>query len=562
MSASAQFSAMCDIVQAMPRSLACPIAVVLVIVPGCPPPSATDPCSLTGCPKSSSSGSTGGSTGNDTLDDDLSTGTDPGAPTTTGTSTVDASTTSTSGDPEPVIPPKIVSAVWTPNPSIEPGLTRLEVVTDDADDVVATLDGQPFALKPIAPGSSVFTGEFAVTSELSDGTYETALRPRRGQVQGEQSALDLTVDLPQAGTEADWEANPMLGAGLAGTILPGPDGDLFEFGTLDPGGVPSCALRRRDPDGKSGPNDVITVQPGLLCNAIDAAVDIDGMLLLLSEVTDNGEKLWRLDRHDPWNHSLVTEIYGTPGMKANAVAVGPNGEMIVCGSSPGGNNKTDMAIRGENPKITASFALDGGNFEEVAHDCTFVGSKLVLAGDTIGNHFPDNFDYSRHTTVEFDLQTKQAKWNVGKAYAPYLNTSARGIIPDPNNPGGFITVGHRCEKNCFPQISLHQFTSSSNLLTSYYATANTSPATGIAWHPAGYVVVTAAEIVNVSWSKMWVQAWIPGHPTDLWTYSQSYTEGIHMALDVAVGQTGWVHFVGIAELGGGLLVPAFVTLHP
>jgi hypothetical protein len=536
-----------------------PVAVLLLLPLGCMPPSSLDPCGLTSCTASASSGTLEGSTsdGSGSTGDDMSSGTDTGAVPTTATG--DASTTS-GGGPEPVEPPQIVSAVWTPNPITEPGKARLEVVTEDADDIVAWLGDQPFALTPVEPGSSVFVGEFTAFSELSDGTYTIDMVATRGPVEGEAVTVDLKVDLPQAGTEALWDAGPGQGVGLAGTILPGPDGDLFEFGTDDPANQSTCALRRRNADGKSGPNDVITVQPGKLCTATDAAVDIDGTLLLLSEVTDNGETLFQLDRHDPWNHSLVTEIFGTPGMKGNAVTVGPAGQIIVCGSTPDDMNGTDMAIRGENPKITASFDLDGNNFAEVANDCTFVGNKLVLAGDAFGQHPPELDFVTRHTTVEIDLQTKQAQWNVAKAYAPFVNSSARAITAD--DAGGYITAGHVCEKNCFPQIELRQFTPSGNLLTSYRATAKTTSATGIAWHPAGYVVVTAAEIVNVSWSRMWVQAWIPGHPTDLWTYSQSYTEGIHMALDVAVGQSGWIHFVGIAELGGGLLVPAFVTLNP
>lgn len=75
-------------------------------------------------------------------------------------------------------------------------------------------------------------------------------------------------------------------------------------------------------------------------------------------------------------------------------------------------------------------------------------------------------------------------------------------------------------------------------------------------------MVASAEIVDPAWSKLWAQAWIPGETEALWTYSQSYTQGIHMALDVAVGQFGWVHLVGVADLGDNFLVPAFVTLYP
>jgi hypothetical protein len=539
-----------------------PLAALLCFVLfglGCLPPSADDPCALTGCPEPGSSGELAGSTA---VDESSST---TGEPVTSGStsSTTNADDSTTTGEAEP--PPRILAAKWTENPLLAPGVTRLEVIAADVDGIFAWLGGDILKLTPSEDDPNMFVGEFEATSELADGTYLTELVPLRGDLAGEPFAFDLDVDLPMMGSEGHWDANPGLGDGLAGTLLPGPDGDLFEFGTLDLAGVPRCYLRRRDADGKAGPNDMIAVQPGEQCTGVDAANDIDGTLLLLSEVTSNGTTQWQLDRHDPWNNTLETEMWGTAGMKGNAVAVGPAGQIVVCGSAPSGMGDTDVAIRHENPDGGATFDLKydanqpANDFSEVANDCTFVGSTLVLAGDAEGPH-PDG-NSTRHTTIEYDLHTKQASWNVAAAPpAPLVNSSAQAITRD--GFGGYISAGHVCEAPCFPQIELRQFAPGGALLGSFRTTAKTTAATGIAWHPAGYAVVSAGEIITGNWTKIWAQAWIPGQAKDLWTYSQSYTEGVHWALDVAVGQYGWIHLVGVADLGNGVLVPAFVSVYP
>ena len=65
-------------------------------------------------------------------------------------------------------------------------------------------------------------------------------------------------------------------------------------------------------------------------------------MLLLYEYDDLGSLTWQLDRHDPWNQTLFPVLIGAPETKGNAVALGPEGEIAVCGVQPGGPNDTDM----------------------------------------------------------------------------------------------------------------------------------------------------------------------------------------------------------------------------
>lgn len=228
----------------------------------------------------------------------------------------------------------------------------------------------------------------------------------------------------------------------------------------------------------------------------------------MSEVEEFGATAWRLDRHDPWNHSLAMVLLGTPDSKGNAIAVAREGQIVVCGSTPTEADDRDMAIWGSKPGFIASFDLvykEAHTISETAHDCAFVGETLVLAGDPHGYHLGEPNEYTRHVVLEYELDTKETLWTVAPiGQGPLVQSSAQAIAAMGN--GGYVTAGHVCEHNCSAQLELRTFKLGGELQHTYRPAAKTTTATAVAWHPAGYAVVTAGELKGGWWSKMWVQA--------------------------------------------------------
>ena len=161
--------------------------------------------------------------------------------------------------------------------------------------------------------------------------------------------------------------------------------------------------------------------------------------------------------------------------------------------------------------------------------------------------------------VEYDPKSKAAQWVVASSEGVSLRSSAQAIAAD--DAGGYVVAGHVCGEPCSPKLDLRSFAPGGVLMSNFRPAAKTTMPSSIDWHPAGYAIVTAAEIISVSWSKFWVQAWVPGDPKELWTYRHSDLETIHWAFDVAIGKTGLIFAVGVADIGGPI-VPAFVIVFP
>lgn len=542
----------------MPR-LPALLSFTLVAV-GCPPPSSLRPDALTSAGTPGSTGGDEGSTG----DEAGSTGsTSSTGATVTGEIEETTGASSTTDGPVMLGPPRVVEAWWTPDAPMTPGTVTLTIETKDVEWLELKYDGMPLELKQSKLEPWIYTLDVEVISELFEGTHTAVIRPFRGQDEGDTVEVSFVADLPAHGSEGFWEAGAGLGQGLAGTVLPGLKDDVYEFGTLKPGGQRRCYLRRRRADGLAPIKDVVEIQPGNLCTATDAAIESDGRLLLLYEYEKAGVTQWQLDRHDPWNETLEPVLVGAKNHKGNAVAVGPDGEIVVCGSRPGGPTDTDLAawIVGVNNPITLDLVYGPNShwISEVAHDCAFVGPTLVLAGDADGLHGEDLMSSRRHMVTEVDLITRDAVWTVVPPAGKLVESSAQAIAAAGDDR--YVVAGHVCDDNCFPQqLELREYALGGVVLSSFRPAVKTTPATGIAWHPAGYAVVSAGELVSPAEMKFWAQGWIPGEQKDLWTYSRSDGEGIHWALDVAVGKAYWIYLVGVVDFGGPL--PVFTILFP
>ena len=77
----------------------------------------------------------------------------------------------------------------------------------------------------------------------------------------------------------------------------------------------------------------------------------------------------------------------------------------------------------------------------------------------------------------------------------------------------------------------------------------------IAWSPAGYLVIALGELQGKSYVFK-VQAFAPGNPVPLWTFTPKDMQGLQIAYAVAVDPFGKVCAGGIGESN----YPAFACM--
>lgn len=513
--------------------------------------------SSTGGPPTASAtaSSSGGSTSHEGSSSSAAEGSSSGLAGTSTTGPVDSTgATPTTGEPLPSAP-KIVFAALEPDPITEPGYVQVEASAVAADAVRMRVDGGPAVeMVEVAPGQ--FEARVAMNTSLLNGPHVVEMTPAFGATEGKPVGRTFDAFLPPGGSEVQWmDMLDLDFEAIATGVAAGLDETSYFIGTLEPAGTRRCWLRRFFPSGGWKFEWVLSPMiPDENCEGVDVAVAADGRLYVLAQRVVNGASRWWLASKATWESPFEDVLWGPAGAVARGLAQAPDGRLAVFGERPTGFGDKDAFVTIYAPLQPGwSHEFDwqpedvAHKFDEVARDVAFVGDTIVVVGEAVGHH-PDDWleKRSREMVIELDPATKQAVWRVDPKGLGMLTQSAgRGIAAD--DVGGYVVVGHICPDICVPQLRVRRYVAGAEPVEEFFPLLDTPGAAGIAWHPAGYAVVTAAEIVKPWWSKVWAIAWVPGEPAPLWKFSHSNSMLTNMPLAVAISPFGLIHIAGVSS---------------
>ena len=474
-----------------------------------------------------------------------------GDPTTGGTT---GTTGSTGGAPAE---PAIVTVELAPDPLELVGAIVVDVVAEHADGVRMQLEGaEPTELAPAKDGH--FTGAIEVLSGLANGPHAVTFTPWQGADEGPVFAAQYTVALPEAGSEAVWDATPDLGQGEVDALAVTASGHLLAFGTYYEGNAARCFLHRRGLDG-SPTADTVQVFPGQTCSAVDVvAGDGEGFWLLATVESGNGPR-WRL-ASGAWGEAPIVVRTGAQGEVAHALARSALGQLVACGTGPSPFPVFDVidgrVWRIQGPATELDYVPGQGlvhNFDETVRDCAFAGEQLRLVGEVFGPHEkgPMNVSRKRPFLLELDSKMSSPLWGV-----PGLgpgNTTQGGATSLAIDDQGRALMGlYTCSDDCQPEAELRRYDVDGTLDWQVTLPANVSIPRALAWSPAGYVVTASAEVINDAETKFLLQAYVPGKLAPAWSYAKATLPGLHYAQAVALAPA--------AVIGGGFGSGGFWTL--
>lgn len=484
---------------------------------------------------------------------------------TTGSVLTSTSSTSSTGPADttgaasttlaPVEPPSILDVEFVPDPLLASGQIHVTVTTDDADEVTMQVDGGN--IEPLdAGGPGKFTGTITYYSAAANGQHTALFVPRREDLPGPEVSRDFLVDLPPAGSEIFWEAIDLLGKGYVAAVALLPGGDVVEFGTLTD--APSrCYLRRRTPQGAWDDDDVLILSE-TPCVAIDLGVAADGALYLLADRTGVGDLSWWLARAPSFGAPPDNLRFGSPGEKANALAMHPQ-RLAVCGTQPTPATDLDAMLRIVNfdeSGLTKGFDYEHPIavphlFTETPHDCAFSADDIILVGTMYGKVDPNNPNspkLDRRFILEYDTSTDDKIWVVDLSPDETLQTGIESVAAD--DIGNYVTGGYTCSNPCAsPKAELRAYSSGGLLTWQMDLLPTLSIPSDVAWSPAGYLIFTSAMELDQSSSAFFVQAWKPGIYPALWSYDQNVAPTIHMANTIAIGTFGQIYTGGVGASG-------------
>ena len=480
------------------------------------------------------------------------TGPDP-TPTTsttsTGTTFADSSTT---GEPLPP-PPALVEISLTPNPITDPGVITAKAVAEHADGVRMSVDDAPPIELTATPDG--FVGEIPITTGLlSLDEHHATFTAWRADLESAAELVPFDVALPTPGQSYVWESADLIGIGNAAALVALPPGDpdavLVEFGTHYPGGQARCYLRRRDALGAWSANDLIEIQPGIECQAIDLAVHPDGTLYLLASRNTGNDPRWWLGRIGGWAVANTPEhlALGNSGELGRALALGGD-KVAVCGTHTVQNqiDKLDAAIwiLGQPPRLYDHHNIDVAPhwLDETLRDCAFDGSTLVAVGDAYGWHL-NQFDLQRrrHLHLRLDLETDTFTPFVGAELGAATQSAANALAL--GDAGQVVTVGYQCGDTCKPDPYLWVHADDGSL--EWYAAlgAELTAPVDIAASPAGYFVLAGAKKTGPWSGNFWMAAYFPGDYKPAWTFIHDDAPDLALANALAVGPLGHVYGAG------------------
>ena len=462
----------------------------------------------------------------------------------------------------PEAPPSIVGFDVEPDLIEDNSLIDIEVSTLHADGVRMQLDtGDVIELTP-GPADS-FSGDIAVFTGLDNGEHTATLTPWRADLEGEPVPAPYYIALPTPGSEIDWETGNLIGSSgfvVAMGVLP--DGRWAELGTFYEKGEPRCFLRVRDLDGQWGLDDFMSVLPAH-CTATDLTVNpVTGALhVLVDRKVDDGLRWW-LAEIPSWGKGAKQIGVGSVGDKALALARHPD-MLAVCGAKKVATGDLFDAFAvlvrpgqdGEERLFDYRPMLGKHIFTETARDCAFAGDKLVLVGEAWGPTVMNESFRDRLALLEYDVLTTAAKWTVA---GPTLGVQSRALTVAVDDQQRYHLAGYNCLDACEPQGDLWGYLPGGKLFTHTPLGPLGSDALGphdIAWSPAGYLVIASGELQGQSYLFK-VQAFAPGVPLPLWTFTPKDMQGLQIAYAVAVDPFGKICAGGI----GAGNYPAFACI--
>jgi hypothetical protein len=523
---------------------------VVLFLAGCPVP--WDP--LVGCADfdacSTSEPSTGGGETSTTL--------------TPTTSEGEAEASGSSAPPPdagtPEAPPMILSVELPELPITTCGAGSLLAHTQDADGVRMTLEnGDIIDLSQV--GQDTFAGELPALTGLDNGAHVAELVPWRDGIVGRTEQVEYEISLPDAGSQRYWDPGDLFGEGTVASLGILPDGRIVDFGTVyDAMNVPGCYLRARDEEGVSGDEDVVLLLPGQHCQAVDLTIDPDSGILhvLAHRETPEGIRWW-VGQIAGWGAGLKTLATGPLDVRAQALAAHPE-MVVVCGgrTAPEGmgdldayavllrpGQKEEERLYDYRPSVN-----DEHKFSETARDCLFSGDTLVLVGESNGKHDEEEGSEEKRDRlllIEDDvLAGTEALITVAGLNS---GTQSRANAVTVDDEGRYLLAGYTCQDECEPVGELRRYEpggemtwkTSLGLLGSEWFGPH-----GVAWSPAGYVVVALGRLQEQTWLFR-VEAYAPDgfDAPPLWSYSPGNMEGQQLAVDVVVGSCGTVHVGGL-----------------
>ena len=540
------------------------IAVLLAAAPACvpdwlPPGGEHCPggCSTTQTSTDVDPVSTGDLTPTTSAQD---TGIDP----TTGvdSSETGSETGSSTTQAQPGDSPVIVGFDVEPDLTVSNGLIDLQVSTEHADGVRMKLDtGEVIELAPGQVGS--FTGQIAAFTGLDNGEHIAVLTPWREGIDGVSIPTPYYIALPDPGEQTAWETGDTIdSSGFVVAVGVLPDFRFVELGTYYVLGEPRCFLRVRGLDDKSGPEDLVSVLPAY-CTATDLTVNPEtgALHVLVDRKGDDGVRWW-LGEIASWGKGAKQIAVGSVGDQALALARHPD-MLAVCGAkkvaTADGLDAFAALVRpGQDVEERVFDYAEKGEhkFAETTRDCAFADDTLVMVGESWGRHeVKEIILRDRLALLEYDVLTDIEKWTVAGSN---LGLQSRALTVTIDDEKRYHLAGYDCLDDCEPQGDIWGYLPGGMLFTHTPLGPLGSDAFGphdIAWSPAGYMVIALGELSGQSYVFK-VQAFAPGVPVPLWTFTPNDKQGLQIAYAVAVDPFGKVCAGGIGETN----YPAFACM--
>ncbi|MEZ4454638.1 MAG: hypothetical protein R3B09_34620 [Nannocystaceae bacterium] len=530
------------------------------------------------------------------IDDTTSTGDDSSGSTWSGpVSTVTSATTSassssgdagdtdgatsgiedtTSGDAD--APPMISKHELSPNPIKFAGPIEVKIwINGDADGVRMALDSTDVELTLDQETQAFFTGEIPAYSGLLQNSDEYVARftPWRDDggdlVEGDALEVPYAIQLHDSGDEDLW-ALDKSSSGHVTALDVLPEGDVLTLQTLVQGKMSSCSLRRRDPEGNSGPDDVVVVLPDR-CRGISLEVGDDGVTQILIEADTNLGWMWAVARMTHFGAPLQWIADGEVDEVARDLAVSPSGVVAVCGSTPTPEpgDLEDAVVHIVRPDEFSSYAktfdykMDDlkHKFDERANGCTFVDEdRVILVGSVYGPHVELAPDRSRRFDVVYNLETDHGDLRVASA-----GLATQGFATDvavDHDEGRIYVVGHVCGNDVCDQVEAQMWTLdgegdlASTTSLGLHSNKALAPSRVRVSPVAGYILVASGGLADAEGAFL-VRAYAPFKAEPLWSYLRHDADLVHLPNALAIGPYGQVYAGGFGANG----FPLFVIIY-
>lgn len=455
----------------------------------------------------------------------------------------------TTGEPQEE-PPTIVTYDLLPKTIMVSGPIEVTVTATHAEGVHMELETGGTGDLMHVEGNE-FSGHFDVLSGDDNGDHHVRLTPWRDAEVGAEVLAPYTVLLPKPGTPVFWETSDELGPGQVAALGVLPDGQVVEFGTRFPKGLPRCYLRRRDPLGAV--NDTAFLFGDNDCTAVDLQVDDTGALfVLVNRATGDGVRWW-YGQISAWGKGATPIKDGDQGESAVALALHTSGTVAVCGFATTDAADVDAMVHVFAPNVVGGKKLKfdyqppdklAHTFEERTRDCIYTEDTLALVGEAYGWHLLENFKRERLFVLRVDTGTGEASWMVAP---PGVRAQSGAQAVDVDQDDNLIVAGYACDDDCAPEGELRRYDGGDTLTWQVSLGAFQSKLlaiTDVAWSPAGYAVVASGGLKDAP-GAFTVRAFAQKQVLPIWAYTHKDIMALDLALALAIGRYGAVYAGGL-----------------